>query len=384
MKHPFLTSQRATRAAFGVVVVFLALQISWWMFFQYRYITRVTADTVSTWEKDAQTATALWRLEPELQARLLERYPNLTFSAEGFAVNNEKLLAFKESQASHLRMFAFETPFYGLVILAGLFVIWHSLRGERELKQRQQNFLNAISHEFKTPISALRLLVQTAQYRALNPDKLQVYLQKMAKEVDRLEHMSEQVLASARLEHGPLKQALETTDLNALVQQVLEKERGSLQTRGANLQVYYSHDTPWVSLDEGNFTLVLSNLLDNAMKYSPGCFKPIIVTIETEEHLALVHVEDAGIGISEREKKRIFTPFYRIGDEMTRRTSGVGLGLHLVRSLTESMNGWVRCESPCNPVLGCGTRFTLVFPKREGSRASTIANAPSERLAPQR
>ena len=86
--------------------------------------------------------------------------------------------------------------------------------------------------------------------------------------------------------------------------------------------------------------------------------------LEAQRHLALVHVEDDGIGLPEAEKARIFQPFYRVGDELTRATSGVGLGLHLVRSMTEAMNGWVRCDAPLEPQTGRGSRFSIVLPRR--------------------
>ncbi len=380
MKRSRIPSHRATRVAFAVVVIFLLAQVTWWIIFQQRYIGRVTENTVAAWERDAATAGLLYRARPEpsVQAQLIEAYPHLSFTGGRFTVDPARLRAFRAEQTRHLRMFAFEGPFYALVILAGLYIIAISLRAERDLKKRQQNFLNAMSHEFKTPISTLRLLVETALYRPLKPEKQRDYLGRMEREVTRLEAMSEQILASARLEHSPTVHTLTPADLGTVVRGVIERERSGLEARGAQLSVDYPADTLNVSLDPAAFGIVLSNLLDNAVKYSPATRKTVKVRLEAQRHLALVHVEDAGIGLSETEKARIFDPFYRVGDELTRATSGVGLGLHLVRSMTEAMNGWVRCDAPLDVQTGRGSRFTIVLPRRS-SRPAVAKPASSER-----
>jgi two-component system sensor histidine kinase SenX3 len=376
VKRPRITSQLATRIAFAVVVVFLLAQVTWWIIFQQRYIERVTQDTVESWIRDANTATQLYQVQSQTRTDLLEVYPHLRFEDEGFVIDPDDLQAFREEQTGHLRMFAFEGPFYALVILAGLYVIGLSLRAERDLKQRQQNFLNAVSHEFKTPISTLRLLVETALYRPLKPEKQRDYLSRMAREVTRLETMSEQILASARLEHAPLVGSLAPVELNEVVRTLLEGQRSSLEARGAKLSVVYTPEPLPVSLDAKAFGIVLGNLLDNAVKYTPSEEKPLRVRLERRPHLALVHIEDEGVGLKESDKARIFDPFYRVGDELTRESAGVGLGLHLVRSMTEAMNGWVRCDAPLDPQTGRGTRFTLVLPRRTG-RAAVVPNAPT-------
>lgn len=390
MKRPRITSQRATRIAFVVVVAFLLAQVTWWIIFQHSYITHVTRETLSAWQRDAATANLLYAARPEaaIRGQLIETYPHLRLSgerpgveqlgAERFEIDPAKLQAFRSEQTGHLRMFAFEGPFYALVILAGLYVIAISLRAERELKRRQQNFLNAVSHEFKTPISTLRLLIETALYRPLKPEKQRDYLGRMDREVTRLEAMSEQVLASARLEHAPTVQTLAPAELNQVVKEAVERERSGLEARGAQLEVVYTPEALPVSLDPAAFGTVLGNLLDNAVKYSPGPKKAVRVRLEGKRHLVLVHVEDEGVGLEESEKGRIFEPFYRVGDELTRAASGVGLGLHLVRSMTEAMNGWVRCDAPLDPQTGRGSRFSVVLPRRlERHLPFTTAKTPN-------
>jgi two-component system sensor histidine kinase SenX3 len=262
-----------------------------------------------------------------------------------------------------MRMFAFEVPFFLLVILLSLVFIAASLRSERELKRRQQNFMSAVTHEFKTPISTLRLLIETALLRPLPAEKLREYLRRMTAEVSRLEQTSDQVLASARLEQSPEPPVLAPHDLSTLVATVVDRMRQGLEARGAEIRIDLAERPLPVSVDEDAFAMALGNLLDNAVKYSPGERKPVGVRVEPSGDLALVQVEDQGAGIPPGEHERIFDRFYRSGDEMTRESSGMGLGLHLVRSAVEAMNGWVRCA---NREEGPGARFTIVLPQRLG------------------
>jgi two-component system sensor histidine kinase SenX3 len=363
------SSQAATRLAFTVIVLFVLAQVSWWLIFQERYMSQVTEEQLSGWQRDALTATAALQAsggDPELRDELAHRYPHLRLGRGGFTVDEAARSEFLATQRGYMRMFAFEVPFFLLVILLSLVFIAASLRSERELKRRQQNFMSAVTHEFKTPISTLRLLIETALLRPLPAEKLREYLRRMTAEVARLEQTSDQVLASARLEQSPEPPVLAPHDLSALVATVVERMRQGLEARGAEIRTDLTERPLPVSVDEDAFAMALGNLLDNAVKYSPGERKSVGVRVEPSGDLALVHVEDEGAGIPPGEQERIFDRFYRSGDEMTRESSGMGLGLHLVRSAVEAMNGWVRCA---NREEGRGARFTIVLPQRLGATA---------------
>ena len=394
MPQPIATGRRArwarshaaTRLAFGVIVVFVLSQAAWWIVFEFRTIHQATDAQLAAWTSDAQLANqvlgeaadATLERRTALVSGILARYPHLAYdAADGrFAVDSVSRARFLDDQRKHLRMFAFEGPTFALVVLSMLVLIAATLRSERELKRRQQNFLSAITHEFKTPISTLRLLVETAQMRNLPPAKQAEYLQRMQAELDRLERTSEQVLASARLENAEHIPGFAALDLNHVVQGVVGAARPGLEARGALLKVDYAPEPLPVSIDPDAFAVVLNNLLDNAVKYTPGAERPVRVKLERRGDAIEVHIDDQGKGLQEGEQERVFERFYRTGDEMTRESQGVGLGLHLVRSITEAMNGSVRAGA--NPDAERGARFTVSLPRRhEATEQERIDGAAS-------
>jgi len=357
------TRQRATRVAFSVIVLFVLAQVTWWIIMQGRLATELATTTVAAWERDVRSANELLAVDPGNAEALLARYPHLRLRADGgsLEIDPAARAAVEARNASTRRMLAFEGPFFALVILGLLLFIAGSLRTERELKRRQANFLSAVTHEFKTPISTLRLLVQTLRLRSLGPEREQDYLRRMEGEIDRLERTSEQVLASARLEQASEPPPLAASELNHVVQGLVGRLRPGLEVRGALLQVRYSPEPLPVALDTDAFGVALSNLLDNAVKYTPGDEKPVTLTLERDGDLVCLHVDDEGVGLDPAERARVFERFYRTGDELTRESAGVGLGLALVKSTIEAMRGWVKVAAGPS---GRGTRFSIVLPRR--------------------
>jgi signal transduction histidine kinase len=356
-------SRRRIRAAFIVIVVFLLAQVVWWVVFQREYIHRTVEQTTQQWTAEAALAQlALENASESGRAPILERIAaqreHLVVTGTRVGVDPAALEAYRERQERYLRMFAYEVPFFLVVMLSGLWVIALSVRSDFELKRRQQNFLLAATHEFRTPISTLRLLVETAQYRELPREKQLDVLERMNNEVSRLQDVSERVLATARLEQGvAVRQSLEERDLSVVVEQIVDERRRQLEAQGARITLEGSSRPLPVSVDPAAFSIVLGNLLENAVKYTTTPEKPVWIRLEANGSQALLSVEDRGVGISQKEIPHVFDQFYRVGNELTRTAKGLGLGLYLVRGITELLGGTVRLER-----LEVGTRFTVTLP----------------------
>ncbi|MFA5552616.1 MAG: HAMP domain-containing sensor histidine kinase [Trueperaceae bacterium] len=366
MKRRFLTSRGATRVAFGVIIAFVTAQMAWWIYFQAQFVEQVSLATVAGLEREALTLNALLAEGTEAEVLdLLAQQPRLRLDqATGTVLLNEvELEAYMAEHRSVVRMFAFEGPFFVLVVMLGLFIIARNLRLERELKRRQSNFLDAIGHEYKTPLSTLRLLIETMQLRDLKPEKLREYLGRMSAEVDRLDHTGQQVLATARLEADTPPVARQRLDLGVLVADTLSHARPLLEARGAQLELEPTTVPVVVNVSTEEVSLMLDNLLDNAIKYSPGEAKQVRVTVSRDGKWATLSVEDQGTGIPESERENVLERFYRVGSELTRTSPGLGLGLYLVRRAVESLGGKVRIEDGAHG----GTLVTILLPLLDSS-----------------
>ncbi len=364
--------------AFGVIIVFVIAQIAWWTFFQQRYVAEVSRNTAAGLEREATDLSALLAMGARAEVEeLLTTSPHLRLAEGGerVEVDAASLSAFHSKQRSAVRMFAFEGPFFALVVMAGLFIIGRSLRLERELKRRQSNFLDAMGHEYKTPISTLRLLLETLQLRALPAPKQQEYLQRMGEEIDRLERTGQQVIATAHLEAGAPQRQPGLHDLSSLVRTVVERSRAGLEARGAALSLVGDHEPLPVLADIEDVTILVENLLDNAVKYTPGPEKAVKVRVYREGATAVLAVEDHGRGIPKRQRALVFERFYRVGDELTRSASGLGLGLHLVHLTAVARGGKVTIEE----VSGGGTRVLVSLPLQ--APAQGFAAAGQEAVA---
>lgn len=369
--HQLLSPRGWVWLAFGGVVVFLLAQVVWWFIFQRNTIQQNIEYAETAWLQEAALVQQLWAAtapdqREALRLELRQAFPRLEVEGDRVYVNPERLQAYRTEQLRHLRMFAYEGPVFLLVMLLGLYIIGRSLRSEQEFKRRQQNFLMAASHEFRTPISTLRLLAQTLTMRELPREKQLTYLEHMTHEIDRLEDLTERLLATSRLAQGLGQFKPERHDLNQMVSHCLARQQQTLTARGATLHLEPSPTPLPVELDPEAFSLVFSNLLDNAVKYSPQPEKPIWVRLRNRGGQALLEVEDRGIGLSKGQLQQIFEPFYRVGDEQTRSTRGLGLGLYLVKSITELMGGRVWAEA-----LPEGSRFVLSFPLVEAPELAT-------------
>ena len=229
------------------------------------------------------------------------------------------------------------------------------------LVQQQADFVSAVSHEFRTPLTSMRHLTDLlVSNKVPGEERKAQYYELLAHESERLHRMVESLLSFGRMQAGSSAWRLEPADAKELVLSVVEEFRRDPHSNGRDIVCEAEHDLPPIRGDREALSRALSNLIENAGKYSEPD-TPIRVSASRSGDSVHISVEDRGTGISRKEQKKLFERFVR-GDEARRAgVRGIGVGLALVKSVAEAHGGSVRLESE----PGRGSTFTLVIPCHE-------------------
>ena len=232
----------------------------------------------------------------------------------------------------------------------------------REIRRNEQHdsFINAVTHELKTPVASIRLYLQTLQSRDLDEVKRRDFYRIMLEDSDRLLHTIDQVLRAGATGSILRRSAKVRLDLGQIAEECVELARTRFHLDVAALE-YVARTPRAIVLGDGDeLKAAVWNLIDNAVKYSQGDPKILVELLEEPDtNRVAVRVTDHGVGISAAELKRIFKRFYRIPASVAVRTKGTGLGLFIVRSVAKKHGGRAFAESPGQ---GHGSTFTLLLP----------------------
>ncbi|HZH66051.1 MAG TPA: ATP-binding protein [Flavisolibacter sp.] len=241
-----------------------------------------------------------------------------------------------------------------LLIFVGAVFIYRSVRRQFKLQQQQQNFVMAVTHELKTPIAVSRLNLETMQKYSLEEEKKKKLIQATLHETLRLDTLINNILISSRLEGKDYRIAKEDLDFSELVKDVVKAFQCRYTDR--KIQVAIEAEVE-VEGDATLLKLLLSNLLENANKYSPK-EKPVSLSLTKSAGAMLLEVADEGYGVPDDEKKAVFEKFYRIGNEQTRKTQGTGLGLYICYKIVKDHGGaiFIKDNQPA------GSKFIIQFP----------------------
>jgi signal transduction histidine kinase len=263
-----------------------------------------------------------------------------------------------------------------LLVLLSVAALWAALRQaseEIQLAEAKTAFLANVSHELKTPLALIRMAGETLELgRVRSDEERQRFLKVIGRECRRLTHMINHVLDFAKIEAGRKEFRFQRTDLRKIVQETLEVFQPQFEEGKFEVAVDVPDTLPPIEADPEAVTQCLMNLLDNAVKYSKDRrsieVKVRVTPPETDGNLgeARIQVADHGIGISARDRERIFDKFFRVDHGMVHDVKGSGLGLSLVRHIAEAHGGRMEVES----TPGQGSRFVLVLPARQPHAAA--------------
>ena len=241
-----------------------------------------------------------------------------------------------------------------------VYAIWVILN-QRRYSEMQRDFINNMTHEFKTPLTSIQLSSDylSKQHVIQEDVRLNRYTELIRSQYQRLNTQVEKLLNIARLESGEFKLKPEQIDMHELIDEVLDSKAAEAGIEGRVFNRMYNAKVTKVEGDHTHLGNVINNLIDNAVKYSPAD-QPIDIITEDDDHFLSVAIVDRGIGIAPVHQKHLFNKFYRVPSGNVHDIKGFGLGLHYVKKILHMHRGNIFVES----ALGKGSRFSFNLPTK--------------------
>ena len=243
-----------------------------------------------------------------------------------------------------------------LLVIVGLVWLCAWLVREMRTNQRQRAFIDAVTHEMRTPLASLRLYLDTLARHDPDPGQRQQFLARMHADVERLDRTLEQVLTAARAEEPGRRVKLGVVRLSDLLRECIAEIRSHHGLAEAAVRLDGADAS--VRGDAGELAVVFRNLLENAVKYSDAPVEVKVCVDAVSDERVRVEISDRGIGIPSGELRKIFQRFYRAGRDVQRTAAGLGLGLFIVRNLVRRQGGRVVARSEGR---GTGSRFVVTL-----------------------
>jgi signal transduction histidine kinase len=257
-------------------------------------------------------------------------------------------------QGIYLYMFLLIAAF----LVFGLTLTVRTVSHELELARMKSDFVSTVSHEFKSPLTSIQQLAEMLQAgRILSEERRQQYYDVLLEQIQRLALLTDNILSLSQIDEGRRTFDFALTDITLVLTDIVSTVQDRVRHEGFIIELNLADPLPDVRADRGALAQAVTNLLDNAIKYS-GDARRVVVSASVRNRSLAIGVKDSGIGIRREDINKVFERFYRGGDELTRSVKGSGLGLTLVRDIIKAHHGTVGVES----APGHGSAFTILLP----------------------
>jgi two-component system phosphate regulon sensor histidine kinase PhoR len=324
---------------------------------------------------DLRSAGVLYR-PPELQSknfvREIEDTTNVKVffplqapeNAENSAIMPDETLIvvvpnFNDIVMGQMRWMIAGAIFFTLVIIAAFYVTVNALLRQKKLSEIKNDFINNMTHEFKTPLATISLAVDALRNEKVVHDRVKSeYFTGIIKEENRrMNKQVETILQASLLDRQEQQLNLKPLHAHVIIQEAMENFHLQLEGKGGHSELQLNAKNDLLQADEVHFMNIITNLIDNAVKYSKENLLIRISTHSTPKSL-IIRIEDNGIGMSKETQRRIFEKFYRAHTGNLHNVKGFGLGLSYVKTIVDAHHGKIKVDG----VIGKGTSFTMEFP----------------------
>jgi len=270
-------------------------------------------------------------------------------------VPNQEDIIFRE-----IIWFIIGTILFSIIITTAFFITIKALLNQKKLSEIKSDFINNMTHEFKTPIATISLAVDALKNeKVINDKEKSAYFTNIIKEENkRMNKQVEAILQAALLDKKEIEIHSKKANAHDLIQQAINNIELPLAEKNGKLNIALHSKNDLLFVDEVHFINLINNLLDNAIKYSKETGLEISLTTENHSNQFKIIIADNGIGMNKETSNRIFEKFYRSHTGNIHNVKGFGLGLSYVKAMVEAQKGTIKVDS----ILGKGTTFTLSFP----------------------
>jgi signal transduction histidine kinase len=348
----------ALQVGFVALLLLSTVQVGYWIYDHVQNERAIERRFAALYRHDAEAAAAF--LSGGAPREIADLLPHVELAGSTASVRPEALAELDDVRASRINRFMWEGGFFLAVLLGGIAVLTRTIRHDAELRRRQQNFLAAVSHEFKSPLASIQLASETLVLRSRESDTQRLG-QRILEDCERLLRMIDNLLDTTRLEEGRQQLAPSVVSLHNAASAAIGEiaERARLSSIDVALAV---PEDLRLSVDPAALETALRNLLDNAVKACiAGGGHSVAVRATRVAGAVELAVGDDGIGFPPEDAAMIFEKFYRIGDELRRSMPGTGLGLYIVKRLVELSGGTIRAHSDG---AGRGATVTIRWPEK--------------------
>ena len=265
---------------------------------------------------------------------------------------------------------------FTLLIMAAFYLTVRTMLRQKKLSEIKNDFINNMTHEFKTPLATISLAVDALRNEKVVSDKAKMsYFSTIIKEENkRMNRQVETILKAALMDKQEVQLLLQPVHAHQLIKEVVENFTLQLEERNGKAELLLNAENDYIDADEVHFSNLIINLIDNAIKYSKDDQPPVIriATSSTTKSIVIV-IEDNGIGMNKETVKRVFEKFYRAHTGNIHNVKGFGLGLSYVKTMVEADGGDIKVDS----VLGKGSTFTIEIPLKKMQRQPAINAVPA-------
>ncbi len=344
------------------LLVFSVVQVVWWLIDHRAYTNSVTQEikTLYGYEMLAAQKMAAAGIPA---AEIVKVFPHAEVGEAGVALSPGALMELEDIQERKDNQYTWESGFFLLVQALAIAVLWRGLRGEAEIRRKQDSFLAMVSHQFKTPIASLQLSLETMVMRQLSPERFQQLSRRMLDDLQRMQSMVSKILDSARLDRGRMTLNRERLFLAEAVRHVTSSLEETAKRDNIHFEVAVPADLE-IMADPMAVDGVLRNLIENALAAMvPTKGGTLSIDAARKGGEMTLHVRDTGVGFAPNAGPKLFERFYRL-DAGGGNAAGTGLGLYIVQRFMHFENGDVTAHSD-GP--GKGATFTVTWPATESA-----------------